>query len=153
VRGMYARVQSERFGWLSVHTLVIGLVSLARLADFSWRQAVAQIPLVPLRLFRSRNLSAANITQACMLAGMFGFFFLGSLDLQRVLHYAPLAIGLAFLPNAVAMAALSVGVSARLIMRFGARSVLLAGQVLVAISLALFVFGPETTHYLRDWLL
>jgi EmrB/QacA subfamily drug resistance transporter len=153
VLGVYAIVQSERYGWVSVQTLGIGLVSLALLAGFSWRQAVARNPLVPLRLFRSRNLSAANIIQACMLAGMFGFFFLGSLDLQRVLHYAPLAIGLAFLPNAVAMAALSVGVSARLIMRFGARSVLLAGQVLVAISLALFVFGPETTHYVRDWLL
>jgi MFS family permease len=102
-------------------------------------------------LFRSRNLSGANIIQASMLAGMFGFFFLGSLDVQRVLHYGPLAIGLAFLPNALAMGALSVGLSARLIMRYGSRSVLLAGQALVAISLVLLVFGPATTQYLRDW--
>ena len=152
VLGVYAIVQSERYGWVSVQTLGIGLVATTLLAAFIWRQATTRNPLVPLRLFRSRNLSAANVIQASMLAGMFGFFFLGTLDLQRVLHYGPLAIGLAFLPNAVAMGVLSVGLSARMIMRFGARSVLLAGQMLVAISLILLVFGPETTDYLRDWL-
>ena len=152
VLGVYAIVQSERYGWVSVQTLGIGLVATTLLAAFIWRQATTRNPLVPLRLFRSRNLSAANVIQASMLAGMFGFFFLGTLDLQRVLHYGPLAIGLAFLPNAVAMGVLSVGLSARMIMRFGARSVLLAGQMLVAISLILLVLGPETTDYLRDWL-
>jgi len=152
VLGVYAIVQSERYGWVSVQTLGIGLVATTLLAAFIWRQATTRNPLVPLRLFRSRNLSAANVIQASMLAGMFGFFFLGTLDLQRVLHYGPLAIGLAFLPNAVAMGVLSVGLSARMIMRFGARPVLLAGQMLVAISLILLVFGPETTDYLRDWL-
>ncbi len=151
ILGVYAIVESERYGWGSAHTLGFGSVAAALLAAFVWRQARTRNPLVPLRLFRSRTLSGANIIQACMLAGMFGFFFLGSLDLQRVLHYEPLGIGLAFLPNALAMGALSVGLSARLIMRFGARSVLLAGQVLVAISLGLLVFGPVTTQYLRDW--
>ena len=152
VLGVYAIVQSERYGWVSVQTLGIGLVATTLLAAFIWRQATTRNPLVPLRLFRSRNLSAANVIQAGMLAGMFGFFFLGTLDLQRVLHYGPLGIGLAFLPNAVAMGVLSVGLSARMIMRFGARSVLLAGQMLVAVSLVLLVFGPENTDYVRDWL-
>src|SRR5438445_13286532 len=101
--------------------------------------------MCPLRFVWSPNISGAHLIQASMLAVMFGFFFLGSLDLQRVLHYGPLAIGLAFLPNALAMGALSVGLSARLIMRYGARSVLLTGQVLVAISLVLLVFAPTTT--------
>lgn len=150
--GVYAIVESEHYGLASAHTLGFGLVAVALLAAFIWRQATTRNPLVPLGLFRSRNLSGANLIQACMLAGMFGFFFLGSLDLQRVLHYGPLAIGLAFLPNAVAMGLLSVGLSARLIMRYGARSVLLAGQVLVAASLVLLVLGPPATQYLRDWL-
>jgi EmrB/QacA subfamily drug resistance transporter len=149
--GVYAIVESERYGWSSAHTLGFGGVALALLAAFIWRQATTRNPLLPLRLFRSLNLSGANVIQAFMLGGMFGFFFLGSLDLQRIVHYGPLGIGLAFLPNALAMGALSVGLSARLIMRFGARSVLLAGQVLVAISLLLLVFGPVTTQYLRDW--
>src|SRR3989440_9354794 len=150
--GVYAIVESEHYGWGSAQTLGIGSVALALLAAFVGRQATTRNPLVPLRLFGSRNLSGANIIQASMLAGMFGFFFLGSLDLQRVLHYGPLAIGLAFLPNALAMGALSVGLSARLIMRYGARSVLLTGQVLVVISLVLLVFAPTTTQYVRDWL-
>jgi len=77
-------------------------------------------------------------------------FFLGSLDFERILHYRPLAIGLAFLPVAVAMASLSVGVSARLIMRFGARRVLLVGQLLIGSALVLLVHSPIRGDYLRD---
>jgi EmrB/QacA subfamily drug resistance transporter len=149
--GVYTIVESARYGWISSHTLGFGGVALLLLAAFIWRQWAARNPLLPLRLFASRNLSAANVIQASMMAGMFGFFFLGSLDLQRILHYGPLAIGLAFLPNALAMAALSVGVSARLIMRFGARPVLLGGQLLIAASLAVLALGPMSGQYLRDW--
>jgi EmrB/QacA subfamily drug resistance transporter len=150
--GVYTIVESAQYGWISPHTLGFGGVATLLLAAFTWRQWTARNPLLPLRLFASRNLSGANLIQASMMAGMFGFFFLGSLDLQRILHYGPLAIGLAFLPNALAMAALSVGVSARLIMRLGARSVLLGGQVLIAVSLVLLAAGPMNDQYLRDWL-
>jgi len=81
---------------------------------------------------------------------MFGFFFMGSLDMQRVLGYGPLAIGLAFLPVSVGMGALSIGVTARLIMRFGARTVLLAGFVLISVALVLAARGPVSADYLRD---
>src|SRR5207247_828678 len=84
--------------------------SIGLVGGFPVRQMVARNPILPLRLFRSRNLSAANVIQALMTVGMFGMFFLGSLDLERVLHYRPLAIGLAFLPVAVAMGAFSIGV-------------------------------------------
>jgi MFS family permease len=87
-----------------------------------------------------------------MVAAFFGFFFLGSLDLQRVLHYGPLAIGLAFLPNTVAMAAFSIGFSARLITRFGSRSVLLAGLTCLALGLAMCAFSPVHADYVRDLL-
>jgi EmrB/QacA subfamily drug resistance transporter len=150
--GVYTIVESARYGWISSHTLGFGGIALLLLAAFIWRQATARNPLLPLRLFRSRNLSGANVVQASMMAGMFAFFFLGSLDLQRIQHYGPLGIGLAFLPNALAMATLSVGVSARLIMRFGARAVLLAGQLLIAVSLVVFALGPTNSQYLRDWL-
>src|SRR5207245_9669898 len=149
---VYTIVESASFGWGSLHTLGFGGVAGLLLAAFIWRQASARNPLLPLRLFRSRNLSGANVIQASMMAGMFGFFFLGSLDLQRILHYGPLAIGLAFLPNALAMAALSVGASARLIMRFGARSVMLTGQVVVAIPLVLLEMSRMSTQYVRAWL-
>ena len=81
---------------------------------------------------------------------MFGFFFMGSLDMQRVLGYGPLAIGLAFLPVSIGMGALSIGVTARLIMRFGARTVLLAGVGLISIALVLAARGPVSADYVRD---
>jgi len=149
--GVYTIVESATYGLGSLHTLGFGAIAFGLMGAFLVRQVVARNPILPLRLFRSRNLSGANVIQALMTVGMFGMFFLGSLDLERVLHYRPLAIGLAFLPVAVAMGALSIGVSARLIMRFGARTVLLTGQVMIAAALVLLALGPMNSDYLRDW--
>ncbi len=148
--GVYTIVESASYGLGSMHTLGFGALAVGLLAAFVVRQAVAHNPILPLRLFRSRNVSGANLIQAWMVAAFFGFFFLGSLDLERVLRYGPMAIGLAFLPVAVAMGALSIGVSARLIMRFGARTVLLAGQSLIAVGLVLLARGPMNSDYVRD---
>src|ERR671934_499766 len=126
--GVYTIVTSGPSGLGSPHTLGYGAVAILLFAAFVLRQATARTPLLPLRLFRSRNVTGANVIQACMVAALFGFFFLGSLDLERVLHYGPLAIGLAFLPVTLGMGSLSIGASARLITRFGARRVLLAGR-------------------------
>jgi EmrB/QacA subfamily drug resistance transporter len=151
--GVYTIVTSDAYGLVSLHTLGLGALALALLAGFVARQALAANPLMPLRLFRSRNLSVANLIQSLMVAAFFALFFLGSLDLQRVLHYGPLAIGLAFLPNTIAMAALSIGLAARLITRFGARTVLLVGLSCIAAGLLLFVRSPLHADYVRDLLL
>jgi len=148
--GVYTIVESASYGLGSMHTLGFGALAVGLLAAFVVRQTVARNPILPLRLFRSRNVSGANLIQAWMVAAFLGFFFLGSLDLERVLRYGPMAIGLAFLPVAVAMGALSIGVSARLIMRFGARTVLLAGQSLIAVGLMLLARGPMNSDYVRD---
>ena len=89
---------------------------------FVVREATARNPLVPLRIFRSRNVTGANVIQALLVAGMFGMFFLGALYLQRVLGYDALEIGFAFLPATIVMGVLSLRYSERLIMRFGARA-------------------------------
>jgi hypothetical protein len=148
--GVYAIVESDIYGLRSTHTLGLGAVALGLLAAFVVRQAVVTNPLMPLRLFRSRTLAGANLVQALMVAAFFGFFFLGALDMQRVLHFGPLAIGLAFLPTTVAMAALSIGLSARLITHFGARPVVLAGLTCLAVGLALFARSPVHAAYARD---
>jgi EmrB/QacA subfamily drug resistance transporter len=148
--GVYAIVESDVAGLLSPETLGLGAVAIGLLAAFIVRQALAANPLMPLRLFRSRNLSGANLVQALMVAAFFGFFFLGSLDMQRVLHYGPLAIGLAFLPNTMAMAAFSLGLSARLITRFGPRAVSLVGLTCLVVGLALFARTPVHADYVRD---
>jgi EmrB/QacA subfamily drug resistance transporter len=151
--GVYTIVESDVYGLVSTHTIGLGAVALALLLAFVLRQAKVRSPLMPLRLFTSRNFSGANAVQALMVAGFFGFFFLGSLYMQRILEYGPLQIGLAFLPNTVAMAAMSIGLSARLITRFGSRNVLLAGLASISAGMLLFARSPLNSTYVADLLL
>jgi EmrB/QacA subfamily drug resistance transporter len=142
--GVYAIVSSSA---------TAGVVALALLAGFLVRQARAARPMLPLRLFRSQTLSGANGVQALMSAGFLGFFFMASLDLERVLGYGPLQLGIAFLPVAVVMGCFSIKFTAPLVMRFGAFRILVAGQALAAVALLLVGFGPDHASYARDLLL
>ena len=149
--GVYTIVKpAAEQGWGSGRTLALGAVSLALLAAFLVREATARTPLVPLRIFRSRNISGANVIQALVVAGMFSVFFLGTLYLRRVLGYDALEIGLAFLPTTLVMGILSLRYSERLIMRFGPRNVLIPGLALIAAGLGLFARVPVDGHYLTD---
>src|SRR5487761_281715 len=134
-------------GWLAVRTLTLGACALLLLAGFILRQRTARNPLMPLRIFSSRNLAGANLVQVLGTAGMFGMFFLGSLYLRRILGYDPLQIGLAFLPVTVVMGALSVRYTDRLVMRFGARRLLFPGLGMIAAGLALFALAPAGASY------
>jgi EmrB/QacA subfamily drug resistance transporter len=145
--GVYTIVQSSDYGLGSVRTIVFGALSVGLLAAFLVRQALATTPILPLRIFASRKLSSANVVQALMSAAFFGFFFVASLDLQRVLGYGPLEIGLGFLPVAVVMGLFSVRFSAPLINRFGPFAILVSGQVVIAVGLAVLGFGPTNEIY------
>ena len=118
---------AAKYGWGAGRTLALGAVAVALLVAFLVREATAANPLIPLRIFRSRNISGANAVQALAVAGMFGMFFLGALYLQQILGYDALQTGLAFLPATLVMAALSLGYSEKLIMRFGAQTTLVPG--------------------------
>ncbi|HEV2974159.1 MAG TPA: MFS transporter [Solirubrobacteraceae bacterium] len=149
--GVYTIVSpAAEKGWGSASTLAFAAGSLVLLALFVWRETVAREPLMPLRVFRSRDTAGANAIQALLVAGMFGTFFLGSLYLQRVQHYDPLKIGLAFLPVTLVMGTLSLRYSERLIMRFGARRTLVPGMALVAAGLLLFARVPVHGSYATD---
>jgi EmrB/QacA subfamily drug resistance transporter len=148
--GVYTIVGAADHGWGSLHTVGLGAVSLGLLGAFVAREATTRTPLMPLRIFRSRVVSVANLVQALMVAGMFGMFFLGALYMQRVLGYDAIEVGLAFLPVALAIGALSAGLSAKLILRFGARATLLPGLVSVAVGLVLFQRAPVDADYLTD---
>ena len=148
--GVYTIVQAGEHGWGSLHTLGLGAVSLALLGGFVARQATAATPLLPLRLLRSRPVAGANAAQVLMVGGLFGVFFLGVLYLQRVLGYDAIEIGLAFLPVSLGIGILSLGFSARLVMRFGPRAVLLAGLASIAGGLALFSQVPVDGSYVTD---
>jgi EmrB/QacA subfamily drug resistance transporter len=148
--GVYTIVKpAAELGWSSGRTLGLGAVSLVLLVAFVAREARASNPLIPLRIFRSRNVSGANVIQVLSVAGMFGMFFLGALYLERVLGYGPLQIGLAFLPVTIVMGTLSVRYSERLIMSFGARTTLIPGLVLIGAALALFAQAPVDGSYVR----
>jgi EmrB/QacA subfamily drug resistance transporter len=149
--GVYTIVKpAAEDGWGSVQALLLGAVSLALLGAFIVREAHASTPLVPLRIFRSRNVVGANLVQILCVAGMFGVFFLGALYLQRVLHYDALEIGLAFLPVTVIMGTLSVRYTERLVMRFGARNCLFPGLLMIAAALAYFARVPADGSYVID---
>jgi EmrB/QacA subfamily drug resistance transporter len=149
--GVYTIVKpAAEYGWGSGPALGLAAGSLALLAAFVAREATARNPLIPLRIFRSRNVAGANAIQALLVAGMFGMFFMGALYLQRVLGYDALEIGFAFLPATIIMGTLSLRYSERLIMRFGARRALLSGMALIAVGLALFTRAPVDGAYLRD---
>jgi EmrB/QacA subfamily drug resistance transporter len=149
---VYTIVEAGSFGWGSAHTIGFGAVAVALLAGFIARQARAANPLMPLRVFRSREVTVANVVQMLFVAGLFGMFFLGALYMQRVLHYDAVEVGLAFLPVALGIAAMSLGFAARLMMRFGAKPTLVAGTVLAAIALLLFRSTPVNADYLTDLL-
>ncbi len=134
-------------GWGASETLILLAGSVALLIAFVVREATAENPLMPLRIFRSREVTGANVIQALTVAGMFGTFFLGSLYLQRVLGYDALQIGLAFLPTTIVMGTLSLRYSEPLISRFGARGVLVPSLVILAAGLAMFATVPVDGNY------
>ena len=148
--GVYTILEVEKFGWLSAHTLGLGAVSIGLLGAFLVRQSRIANPLMPLRLFRSRNVAGANGVMGLLVVGFFGMFFLGALYLQGILGYSALGVGLAFLPASLVMGTLSLGFSERLIMGVGPRRALVAGLVCACAGLLLFARAPVDGSYLTD---
>jgi EmrB/QacA subfamily drug resistance transporter len=151
--GVYTIVKpAAEQGWGSAQALLLSAMSLALLAAFIAREATAANPLMPLRIFRDRNIAGANVVQALGVAGMFGTFFLGSLYLQQVKGFSPLEIGFAFLPATLVMGTLSIKFSDRLVMRYGPRTVMVPGLALITLSLLLFARIPVDATYAVDLL-
>ena len=147
--GVYTILQVSEQGWGSTRTLGLGAVSIALLAAFVARQARIANPLMPLRLFHSRNVAGANVVIALLVVGMFGMFFLGALYLQRILGYDPLEVGLAFLPSTIVMGTMSLKLSGPLAMRYGPKAILLVSLVSIGLGLLLFSLTPVDAH-VRD---
>ena len=146
--GVYAIIGTAGYGWASARTLGAGAVALALLGAFVARQATAATPLLALRIFSSRNLCGANAVQVLVIAAAFAFQVLATLYMQRVLGYGAAAAGLALAPAAVVIGTISLGTSARLGARFGERTVLLAGLILIAAALAMLTRVPASGGYL-----
>ncbi|MGS0896301.1 DHA2 family efflux MFS transporter permease subunit [Burkholderia stagnalis] len=139
---VYGIVGGNEAGWLSAQTLLPIGVAVVLLALFVAIEARVAHPLMPLTLFAARNVALANTIGVLWAAAMFAWFFLSALYMQRVLGYGPLQVGLAFLPANLIMAAFSLGLSARIVMRFGIRGPIAAGLLVAACGLALFARAP-----------
>jgi EmrB/QacA subfamily drug resistance transporter len=147
---VYAVVNGNGAGWLSAQTLGLLFAALVLLAVFLTIEARAQHPLMPLGLFRKRNLATANVIGVLWAAAMFAWFFISALYLQRVLGYRPLLVGLAFLPANLIMGCFSLGLSARVVMRFGLRGPLAVGLIVAAGGLVLFARAPVNGAFALD---
>jgi EmrB/QacA subfamily drug resistance transporter len=147
---VYAIVNGNQNGWGSVETLALLGAAAALLAVFLLIESRVSSPLMPLRVLRLRNVATANVVGVLWAASMFAWFFLSALYLQLVLGYSPLQVGLAFLPANVVMGILSVGVSAKLVMRFGIKPPLAAGLLIAGSGLALFARAPVDGSFAVD---
>ena len=147
---VYAIVNGNQEGWTSAQTLGLLGAAAALLGIFLVIESNVSAPLVPLGLFRLRNVAVSNVVGILWAAAMFAWFFLSALYLQLVLGYSPLQVGLAFLPGNIIMGILSVGLSAKLVMRFGFRLPLFTGLMIAAVGLLLFARAPVDGTFVVD---
>lgn len=139
---VYAIVNGNGAGWLSTQTLGLLAGAIALFAIFIAIERTVSSPLVPLSIFRIQNVVPASCIGILWSAAMFAWFFLSALYLQVILGYSPLLVGLAFLPGNLIMAIFSVGLSAKVVMRFGTKRPLAIGMGIVALGLVLFALAP-----------
>lgn len=144
---VYAIVNGNTMGWTSEQTLGQLGIALVIFIIFLTIESKIRTPLMPLRLFRLRNLATSNAIGVLWAASMFAWFFLSALYLQLILDYTPLQVGLSFLPTNLIMATFSVGLSAKLVMRFGIRRMLTLGLSLITFGLAILIFAPVNGTY------
>jgi EmrB/QacA subfamily drug resistance transporter len=147
---VYAIVNGNQEGWASGQTLGLLGAAAALMALFIAIESRVRSPLMPLGLLKMRNLATANVVGILWAAAMFAWFFLSALYLQLVLGYSPLQVGLAFLPANLIMGVFSIGLSAKLVMRFGIRPPLATGLLLAAAGLLLFARAPVDGNFLVD---
>jgi EmrB/QacA subfamily drug resistance transporter len=139
-------------GWGSGQTLLLGAISIGLLIAFVARQARVANPLIPLRLFSSRQVSGANAVQALLVVGMFAMFFLGALYMQRILGYDALQVGLAYLPLTIVMGTMSFRFTGQLNLRYGPEATLVPAMIFVAAGLLWLARSPIDANYVVDLL-
>src|SRR5688500_87744 len=147
---VYAIVNGHEIGWRSTQTVATLAAAVALLVAFLVIEARVKAPLMPLALFRLRNVATANISGVLWAAAMFAWFFISALYLQLVLGYNAMQVGLSFLPANLIMAAFSLGLSAKIVMRFGIRAPLAVGLLVAAAGLALFARAPLSGEFVTD---
>jgi EmrB/QacA subfamily drug resistance transporter len=145
---VYAIVQASSHGWRSSQVLGFGVVAVGLMGAFLTLESRIEYPIMPLRILRLRGLMGASAVRGFLVTGMYSTFFLGTLYLEHVLHFSALQTGMAFLPWTVTVGILSLGVTARLVARFGPMRVLILGMSTVVVGLALLgTVGVHTAFF------
>ena len=147
---VYAIVNGNQNGWTSAKTIGLLATAVVLLAAFFAIESRVRAPLVPLGLLRKRNLATANVVGVLWAAAMFAWFFMSALYLQLVLGYSPLEVGLTFLPANLIMGFFSLGLSAKIVMRYGIKPPLATGLLLAALGLLLFARAPVDGNFVID---
>ncbi len=147
---VYAIVNGNDTGWTTGQTLGLLAGAAALMVAFLAIEARISAPLMPLGLFRNRNVSSANVVGVLMAGGMFAYFFLSALYLQQILGYSPLEVGLAYLPSMVIWGGSSLLLSDRLVMRYGIKMPLITGMALMVAALVLFARAPVEGNFVLD---
>jgi MFS family permease len=144
---VYAIVSSTEYGWHSPHTLTFGGAALVALAGFVLLESRLTHPMMPMRVLKAPGLLTSSLVRGLMVVGMYSTFFIGVLYFQHVLRFNPVQTGLAFLPQTLMVAVMSMGITARIMTRLGSKLTAIGGLVIVAIGLSLFVASDTTTAY------
>jgi hypothetical protein len=147
---VYAIVNGNQAGWRSTQTLGLLVAAGTLGAIFLALETRVPAPLMPLRLFALRNLTVSNVIGVLWAAALFAWFFLSALYMQLVLGYTPFQVGLAFLPANLIMSVFSLGLSAKIVMRFGIKRPLGLGMLFAAAGLALFSRAPVEANFWID---
>ena len=146
---VYAVANADAAGWASARTLGLLLGATLLFVLFTAIEARSRAPLIPLGLFRIGNLAACCIASSLFAAaGSAGIFV--SLYLQSVLGYSPLQAGVTFLPYSLLTAVISLGLSARIVIRFGVRMPLAVGLTVAAAGFVFFMRTPVRGHVFVD---
>ncbi len=148
---VYALTLVAQFGWTAKSTLISLGVSIVLLAAFMFNEARVKHPLLPLGIFRNRNISGGNLIMLPVVAGALGLFFFISLYVQNVLHYSPSLSGLSFLPLPIIIGAISIQ-APRLLNRFGFKPLLITGTSLMIIGTFWLSFLTSTSTYVTNLL-
>jgi EmrB/QacA subfamily drug resistance transporter len=144
---IYAIITAASDGWGSAHTLLSAGIGIALFVAFMVLESRVANPIMPLRILKLRTLTGSAVVRGLLIIGMFSTFFIGALYFEHVLGYSPIRTGLAFLPQAVAMAAMSAGITAWLVQRFGPKPVMYPAMVSAAVGLVLFATAGQHAHY------
>ena len=150
ITGIYAIVKASAYGWTSTHTLGFGALAFVLMSLFFVVESRVAKPIMPMRILHLRSLSASSVVRGLTFSSMFGVFFFGALFLERVLGYGPLQTGIAFLPMTLVMAVMSLGLTSRLLLRFGPMKLLVPGMSAVVLGLLLLTRTGEHASYLTS---